>query len=37
MFRSNYRSYLAENEDTVASMGWEPLSVDQGFMAGDNR
>jgi hypothetical protein len=35
-FGSNFRIVLAENEDAVASMGWEPLSVDQGFKAGDN-
>ena len=27
---------LAENEDAVAKIGWEPMSVDQGFKAGDN-
>ena len=35
-YGGNYRIVLAENEDAVASMGWEPLSVDQGFKAGDN-
>jgi hypothetical protein len=35
-FGSNFRIVLAENEDAVASMGWEPMSVDQGFKAGDN-
>ena len=35
-FGSNFRVVLAENEDAVAGMGWEPLSVDQGFKAGDN-
>jgi hypothetical protein len=35
-FGGNYRIVLAENEDAVASMGWEPLSVDLGFKAGDN-
>ncbi|HOR00722.1 MAG TPA: hypothetical protein PLJ35_18060 [Anaerolineae bacterium] len=35
-FGSNFRVVLAENEDAVASMGWEPLSVDQGFQAGDD-
>ncbi len=27
---------LAENEDAVKEMGWEPFSVDRGFKAGDN-
>jgi hypothetical protein len=27
---------LAENEDAVASAGWQPYSVDRGFQAGDN-
>ena len=35
-FGGNYRIVLAENEDAVAGMGWEPLSVDLGFKAGDN-
>ena len=35
-FGGNFRIVLAENEDAVASMGWEPLSVDQGFQAGEN-
>jgi len=35
-FGSNFRVILAENEDTVTDMGWEPMSVDQGFGAGDN-
>lgn len=35
-FGSNFRVVLAENEEAVAAMGWEPLSVDQGFEAGDN-
>jgi len=35
-FGSNFRVVLAENEDAVSSVGWEPLSVDQGFNAGDN-
>jgi hypothetical protein len=35
-YGGNYRIVLAENEDAAAIMGWEPLSVDQGFRAGDN-
>ena len=35
-YGGNYRIVLAENEDAVTSMGWEPLSVDLGFTAGDN-
>lgn len=27
---------LAENEDAVAELGWQPFSVDRGFNAGDN-
>ncbi|MBI2908517.1 MAG: hypothetical protein HYX92_12805 [Chloroflexi bacterium] len=27
---------MAENEDAVAEMGWQPYSVDRGFNAGDN-
>ncbi|MBI2906362.1 MAG: hypothetical protein HYX92_01760 [Chloroflexi bacterium] len=27
---------LAENEDAVAELGWQPFSVDRGFKAGDN-
>ncbi|MFC1862085.1 hypothetical protein ACFLX6_02215 [Chloroflexota bacterium] len=35
-FGSTWRVVLAENEDAVAKIGWEPMSVDQGFKAGDN-
>jgi hypothetical protein len=35
-FGGNFRIVLAENEEAVAGAGWEPLSVDQGFKAGDN-
>ena len=35
-FGGNFRIVLAENEDALAGVGWEPLSVDQGFKAGDN-
>jgi hypothetical protein len=27
---------MAENEDAVADIGWQPYSVDRGFKAGDN-
>ncbi|MFC1991065.1 hypothetical protein ACFLU9_02825 [Chloroflexota bacterium] len=27
---------LAENEDAVAELGWQPFSVDQGFKRGEN-
>ncbi|MFH1485762.1 MAG: UGSC family (seleno)protein, partial [Chloroflexota bacterium] len=27
---------LAENEDAVTQIGWQPFSVDRGFKAGDN-
>ena len=27
---------LAENEEAVADLGWQPFSVDQGFRAGEN-
>jgi hypothetical protein len=35
-FGGNFRIVLAENENALAGAGWEPLSVDQGFKAGDN-
>lgn len=35
-FGGTFRGVLAENEDFVAKIGWKPLSVDQGFKAGDN-
>jgi hypothetical protein len=35
-FGGTWRVVLAENEDVIARIGWEPLSVDQGFKAGDN-
>ena len=35
-FGGTWRAVLAENEDAVARIGWEPMSVDQGFKAGDN-
>ena len=35
-FGGTWRVVLAENEGAVARIGWEPMSVDQGFKAGDN-
>ncbi|MBI2832687.1 MAG: hypothetical protein HYX79_10570 [Chloroflexi bacterium] len=35
-FGGTWRVVLAENEDALAEMGWQPMSVDQGFKAGDN-
>jgi hypothetical protein len=35
-FGGTWRVVLAENEDAVARIGWEPMSVDQGFQNGDN-
>lgn len=35
-YGDNFRIVLAENEDAVSAMGWEPMSVDQGFNSGDN-
>ena len=35
-FGGTWRVVLAENEDVISRIGWEPLSVDQGFDAGDN-
>ena len=35
-FGGNFRIVLAENEEAVAHFGWEPLSVDLGFEAGEN-
>ncbi len=35
-FGGTWRVVLAENEDALAAIGWEPMSVDQGFRAGDN-
>jgi hypothetical protein len=33
---NTWRVVLAENEDVLAEIGWEPNSVDLGFAAGDN-
>ncbi len=35
-YGNTWRVVLAENEDAVAKMGWQPMSVDMGFRAGDN-
>jgi len=35
-FGNTFRVVLAENEDSLAKMGWAPNSVDMGFAAGDN-
>ena len=35
-FGNTWRVVIAENEDEVARIGWQPLSVDMGFAAGDN-
>jgi hypothetical protein len=35
-FGGTWRVVMAENEDALAAMGWEPLCVDMGFAAGDN-
>jgi len=32
----NFNVVLAENEDAVKELGWQPYSVDRGFAAGDN-
>jgi hypothetical protein len=33
---TTWRVVLAENEDVLARIGWEPTSVEMGFQAGDN-
>ena len=35
-FGNTWRVVLAENEDALAAIGWEPCCVDFGFVAGDN-
>jgi len=35
-FGNTWRVVLAENEDVVAKIGWEPNSVEMGFSAGDD-
>jgi len=35
-FGGTFRCVLAENEDFIEKIGWQPLSVDQGFQSGEN-
>src|SRR5688572_8236910 len=35
-FGNTWRVVIPENEDVVAELGWQPLSADMGFAAGDN-
>ncbi len=35
-FGNTWRVVVAENEDVVKEIGWEPLAVDMGHAAGDN-
>jgi len=35
-FGGTWRVVMAENEDALTRMGWEPLSVDMGFASGEN-
>jgi hypothetical protein len=35
-YGNTWRVVLAENEEAVARIGWEPMSVDMGFKAGEN-
>lgn len=35
-FGNTFRVVLAENEDALAKIGWQPHSADMGFKAGDN-
>jgi len=35
-FGNTWRVVLAENEDALRNIGWEPNSVEMGFKAGDN-
>ncbi|MFC1988988.1 hypothetical protein ACFLVW_00205 [Chloroflexota bacterium] len=35
-FAQTFNCVLAENEDAVTEIGWEPFSVDQGFKLGEN-
>jgi hypothetical protein len=35
-FGNTWRVVLAENEDVLAQIGWEPVSADVGFQAGEN-
>lgn len=35
-YGQNFRPVLPENETAVSRVGWQPLSADQGFAAGEN-
>ena len=35
-YGNTWRVVLAENEDVLAELGWEPIAADMGFKAGDN-
>ena len=35
-FGNTWRVVVAENEDVVKDIGWEPLSADMGFASGEN-
>ncbi len=35
-FGNTWRVVLAENEDALARIGWEPLAAERGFARGDN-
>jgi hypothetical protein len=35
-FGNTWRVVVPENEDVVKEIGWQPLSVDMGYAAGDN-
>ena len=35
-FGNTWRVVVAENEDVVKEIGWQPLSVDMGYAAGDS-
>ena len=35
-YGDGFRMILAENEDYLEKIGWQPFSVDRGFQAGDN-
>jgi hypothetical protein len=35
-YGNTWRVVLAENEDVLAELGWEPIAADMGFKAGEN-
>jgi hypothetical protein len=35
-FGNTWRVVLAENEDVLAKIGWQPISAEMGYAAGDN-